>query len=175
MREKDLVYLLKHLDSDAEYAKDLQRAMHSMDKLLEHIQSEHILDTNPIKMHKLHEHITESLLLTCEICSGVPRSQYKSDETLEEYLKSKDKISAMWNKTAVNPHDVKAKKTDESLKKIFYKNAIEYLKTTNIQKVTIKHVIKYVVSNTYQIDGAEMNDSLMSSKPQNNLKKSANC
>lgn len=150
MNEKDLVYLLKHIDSDEDYSKDLGRLMRYANKMLGKIEAEHILDSNQYKVADLHRHIEQVLLLTCEICSGVSRSEYTSDETLDEYMKSKAKLETMWNSTASRPDEVKSN-SSKSFQSQFYSLAVEYLENTNFDKVTIATVSKYIVANMYDI------------------------
>jgi len=151
MREKDLVYLLKHIDKDEAYSHDLEKFMNYANKMLKRIQTEHIIDGDQYKLAELQQHLEQILLLTCEICSGVSRSEYSSDETLDEYMKSKRKLEAMYRKTAHRPSEVN--KTEiGSFKSELYSLAVEYLESTNFDKVTIATLSKYIIANMYHID-----------------------
>lgn len=156
MREQDLVYLLKHIDKNSEYSRHLAKMLHHAEKLIDYIQKEHILDGNEYKMAELFDHLEKALLLSCEICSGVPRSSYKSDETLEEYLKSKEQLEKLWRRPTHRPAHEKSSETetieDAPFKQKFYKLAIEYLESTNISKVTISNVTKYIAANLYNVN-----------------------
>jgi len=159
MKEKDLVYLLKSLDKDEDYSRDLERLMKYANRMLERIQAEHIIDGDQYKIAELHRHIEQVLLLTCEICSGVSRSEYTSDETLDEYLESKKKLETMWKKTAHRPTRIETKDSD-SFESKFYTLAVEYLESTNFNKVTISTVSKYILANMYDIDLQRHNDTV---------------
>ena len=159
MKEKDLVYLLKHLDKDEDYSHDLERFMRYANKMLQRIETEHIIDGDQYKMAELHRHIEQVLLLTCEICSGVSRSEYTSDETLDEYMESKKKLETMWKKTAHRPSETESKELG-SFEVKFYTLAVEYLESTNFDKVTIATVSKYIAANMYDINIENRNSTL---------------